>query len=138
MKKKRLIRSLLCGMVLLGSIGGFITTAYADSVGFEFTLSNVAGVESGNSYTRLAKKTNTKQYFEVTLSMMTNSTASYYIAYNSLDEAVSSSLMIRSTQLTSTKQQNYRVSALEGASYYTYVYAPRGYANVYVKGTFCP
>ncbi|MBQ3515453.1 MAG: hypothetical protein IJA32_16930 [Lachnospiraceae bacterium] len=106
MKKRRLLRSLLCGIVLLGSIGGFISTAYAGSASFEFTLSNVAGVESGNQYTAIAKKTNTNQYFQVTLSMMTNATASYYIAYNSEGESVSPALMFRSTQLTYTQNQD--------------------------------
>lgn len=139
MKKRRLLRRLLCGIVLLGSIGGFLTAAYAQSTSFEFTITNVAGVESGNCNTPLAEKTDTDQYFVVKLSMMTQSPYVKFSAFNSENEMVSYALTIQSTELLSYKSHDYDImTALNGASYYLSTAIPRGYSNAYISGTFWP
>ena len=139
MKKKRLIRSLLCGLVLLGSIGGFITTANAATVSLNVTASNVPGVTSKDPYSVMVKKSDDEQNFYIKLTSLTNGPSMSFMSFNSAHEQVSYSLTIHSSELNQTKYHSYDVqTGLRGASYYVYAMAPYGYANVHGVGNYCP
>lgn len=139
MKKRRLLRSLLCGIVLLGSIGGFVSVANAATVSLNVTASNVAGVTSKDPYSVMVSKTDAEQNFYIKLTSLTNGPSMGFMSFNSAHEQVSWTLTIYSSELNQTKSHAYDVeTALQGASYYVYAMAPYGYANVHGVGNYCP
>ncbi len=137
-KRKKILSSLICGLILFAGAGIFVNAAYGGNSDLNVTSSNASGVTSRDPNSSITRKDDNDQNFYIKLTSLTNGTAMSFTSYTSSNDRVSTAMWIDNTQLNVTHSHPYNVTAYAGYYYYVNTYPKLYEVNVHAVGTYCP
>lgn len=137
-KRKKILSSLICGLILFAGAGIFVNAAYGGNSYLDVTSSNAPGVTSLDPNSTITRKDDNDQNFYIKLTSLTNGTEMSFTSYTSSNDRVSTALWIENTQLNVTHSHPYTSWAEAGNYYYVSTYPKLYEVNVHAVGTYCP